>query len=107
MAQEECYEFIVLNTLTKNVSGKNGELETKIMVREARSRIICWLADITAVQESFSKTGKVSRNNCYIFHKDYRELLVKGSYEKIRDIVFPSAEEKKIGYGINTKLGRK
>jgi hypothetical protein len=94
------YEFMVITSFAKNAKDKTtGEEILKIVKPEVIYRFNCYLEDITAISESFNKNGGIQKDKCFINHKEYKELLVLGSYNKISNIIFPEEEETKIGYG--------
>lgn len=96
---DETYEFVIISSFARNVRDKNGNDVMKVLKPEVTYKMRCNLADVTVVLESFNRNGGISKGRCCIWHKEYKELLVRGDYKKICGIVFSGDEEPKIGYG--------
>ena len=99
MVTSDTYEFKVISSFCKQLKNKNGEDYIKIVKPVAIYKLQCLITDISSVTEAFNNRGDIAKNKCYIYHRDYKDLLVKGGYESICKIVFPEEENKKIGYG--------
>ena len=93
------YEFTVISAFGKNIKSPNGEDQFKIIKPQAEYRVKCLIVDVLSVSEAFTRNGDIAKNRCYILHKEYKELLVKGNYNRICDVVFPNGENNTIGYG--------
>ena len=99
VSNDETYEFEIISSFVKAVKDKNGDERVKVIKPQAIYRIKCLIQDITSVSEAFNSRGEVSKNRCYIFHRDYKDLLIRGGYKRTCEIVFPNEQEKRIGYG--------
>lgn len=98
VAGNETYEFQVISSFGKTVKDNEGKDCFKVMKSSAIYKLKCLVSDVTAVSEAFNTNGNVAKNRCFIFHKEYKDLMVKGSYEKTCSIVFPPEENKSVGY---------
>lgn len=98
------YEFTKVVDLMKYVEeewlNENNEIETIIIHKPIKKNFkikwICTLDKINDFQEYYNDEGQRKKDYTTLRHNDYGEVVVKESYEKLKNIVLNN--KKQIGF---------
>lgn len=101
------YTFTCISPLVKTFADNEGNEHAIIVKKNAYYKSTFYLDDIRGVQELFTNEGGINKIRCCIFHREKGDIVVHGSADKIRRIVFDrkgyedTPQRKKMGYAVN------
>jgi|SRR5690554_2760701 len=79
------YEFILVNDLYE----EDDEGNSILIKKDMSLKHTCCVRDIDSVTQMFNEKGRIKKDRCKITIRDGSIYTVKGSYDTIKDVVFP------------------